>query len=104
LVVSDGLLYEETSLYETSKYETFRNSFRIKHKFVFKKLITLEGSHFWQQSLSSWDDYIIKSNATLSIKLKSWLSLTGALTYNKVNINRQENFLLNVGLSFEKYF
>jgi len=104
LVFSDGILYEESSLYDKPKYEVLRNSFRVKHKFVFKGLVTLEGAHFWQQALSSWEDYIIKSNTTLSIKLKNWLSLTAALTYNKLNINKKENLLLSVGLTFDKHF
>ena len=104
LLVSDGILYEESALYDTPKYQVLRNSFRLKHKFVFKGMVTLEGSHYWQQALSSWEDYIIKSNTTLSVKLKKWLSLTASLNYNKVNFNKKENLLLNVGLSFDKYF
>jgi len=104
IILSDGILYEETALYDNPKYEVLRNSFRVKHKFVFKNLVSLEGAHFWQQALSSWEDYIIKSNTTLSIKLKTWLSLTTVLTYNKQNINKKENLLFNVGLTVDKYF
>ncbi|MDF2455376.1 MAG: hypothetical protein K0R51_1369 [Cytophagaceae bacterium] len=102
--VSDGILYEETALYDTPKYEVLRNSFRVKHKFVYQNRITIEGAHFWQQALSSWEDYILKSNTTLSVKLKSWLSFTTTFTYNKQNINSKENLLFNLGLSFDKYF
>jgi len=108
-IVSDGILYEKSSMYENDElgrdqYETFRNSFRIKFHFVIKDRVTIDGSDFLQHSLSDKKDYIIKSNTSLSIKLQKWLSFTAALTYNKLNLTRRENLLFTYGLTFEKYF
>lgn len=108
LVVSDGLLYETSDLTlpqgGDDRYQTVRNSLRIKYRWVINNLVMLEGMHFWQPSLERFDDYIIRSNSALSIKLRKWLSLTTALTYNKLSRTNRENLLVNFGLSAEKYF
>ena len=85
-------------------YQTFRNSLRLQYKFVIKEIVVLEGRHFLQNSLSLGSDYIIKSNTALSVKLRSWLAVTAALTYNKLNRTNRENLLMNYGLTVEKYF
>lgn len=107
--VSDGLLYETSELYPqenitTTDYETLRNSFRLKFRFVFGEAVTLEGVNFLQHALSDRKDYIVRSNTNLSVKLYKWISLTIAVAYNKLNETRRENFLLNYGLTLEKYF
>jgi hypothetical protein len=104
LVFSDGPLYETSQLYDTAQYNTVRNSFRIRYRMVIRKNIILDGTNFQQQSLLSRQDYIIKSTNTLSVKLNTWLSLTVALTYNKLNITRKENLLCNFGFTFDRYF
>ena len=108
IVLSNGILYEYSNLKIDSvtddKYSTMRNSFRIKYHFVFNGIIILDGVHFWQQSLSSWDDYILKSSSSLSIKLKKWLNVTSALNYNKVNRTHSKNLLFTIGLSADYYF
>jgi len=108
LVVSDGLLYETSDLTLPQRgddqYQTVRNSLRIKYRWTINNLVMLEGVHFWQPSLERLDDYIIRSNSSLSIKLRKWLSLTTALTYNKLSRTGRENLLVNFGLSAEKYF
>lgn len=108
LVVSDGLLYETSDLKlaqgSDDHYQTVRNSLRIKYKWAINNLVILEGVHFWQPSLERFDDYIIRSNSSLSVKLRKWLSLTTALTYNKLSRTNRENLLVNFGLSAEKYF
>lgn len=108
LVVSDGLLYETSDLTlpqgVDDHYQIVRNSLRIKYRWVINNLVLLEGVHFWQPSLERFDDYIIRSNSALSIKLRKWLSLTTALTYNKLSRTNRENLLVNFGLSAEKYF
>lgn len=106
--ISDGILYDMGNLYlnDTTKdvYHTFRNSVRLLFRLSVKDMVVLEGSSFLQNSLSHGDDYIIRSDAKLSVKLKKWLSLTTALNYNKVNRTRHENLLLSYGLTLEKYF
>ncbi len=108
IVLSDGILYEYSNLKIDSitndEFNTMRNSLRLKYHFVFKGIITLDGVHFWQQSLSSWDDYILKSNSSLSVKLKKWLNITSGLNYNKVNRTKSKNLLFTIGLSVDYYF
>lgn len=110
LVISDGILYEYSSLYDTPEagldttYSTFRNSFRIKYRVVFTDGISLDGANFLQHSLSDRHDYIIKSQTNLNVKLASWLNFTAALTYNKLSTTRRENLLFTFGFTAEKYF
>ena len=109
LVLSNGLLYEKTALREPDKYdrlgyETVRNSFRLKNRLKIHDLITLEGVHFWQQSLSDSEDYILRTTNTISFRLKKWISLTVGLTYNKVKFTDSENLLFNYGLTLENIF
>jgi len=110
VVVSDGILYEASDLYDTPEtgldttYSTYRNSFRVKFRFVFKERVTLDGSNFLQHSLEDRHDYIVRSQTNLSVKLVKWLSFTTSVTYNKLNTTRRENLLITFGLSIEKYF
>ena len=108
LEVSDGFLYETSNLRLANDirdiYQTVRNSFRLKYRWDINKLVVWEGMHFWQPSLLRIDDYIIRSTSSLSVKLRAWLNLTAALTYNKINRTRRENLLVNFGLTAEKYF
>jgi hypothetical protein len=107
-VISDGILYEYSDLEDTvsshDRYHTLRNSLRLKYHFVWKGIIILDGVQFWQPSLSSQSDYIIKSTNSLSFKLKKWLNLTSSLIYNKVNRTQSKNLLFTVGLSADYYF
>lgn len=110
LVISDGILFEYSSLYDTPEagldttYSTMRNSFRLKYKIQFTEGINLDGTNFLQHSLSDRHDYIIKSQTHLNIKLASWLNFTAALTYNKLSATRRENLLVTFGFTAEKYF
>jgi hypothetical protein len=106
--LSNGLLYEGSNLNITDSvktiYNTLRNSLRIRHRFHINKLTTFEGTYFWQPSLYDKNDYILKAGTTLSVKLRTWLSLTAAANYNKVNRTKRESLLITFGLSAEKYF
>ncbi len=108
LNISNGILFENNDLLlkDTIQdvYHTFRNSLRVQYKFTISKIFVLEGTHYYQQSLSYLDDYILKSTNALSVKLRSWLALTAALNYNKINRTERENLFMNYGLTFEKYF
>ncbi|MFT3935668.1 MAG: DUF481 domain-containing protein [Chitinophagaceae bacterium] len=108
VVVSDGLLYEYSDLQIDSvtkdRYSTIRNSLRLKYHFVFGGIVILDGTHYWQQSLSTGNDYILKSNSSLSVKLKKWLNFTSTLIYNKVSRTDKRNLLFTIGLSADYYF
>ena len=108
LIVSDGVIFEASSLEPEpgvkDNYETIRNSLRVKHRWVINNIITLEGSHFWQPSFQDPKDYIIRSSTALSFKLKRWLNLSTALTYNRISRTDRENLLFNFGLVAETYF
>ncbi|GAA4918480.1 DUF481 domain-containing protein [Mucilaginibacter defluvii] len=108
LNISNGILYDKSDLMlnDTARedYHTYRNSLRIAFKFTINKLIVLESSSFLQNSLNKGDDYIIRSNNSLSFKMSKWLALTAALGYNRQNRTKSENLLFTYGLTLEKYF
>lgn len=109
VILSDGILYEKGDLYDdpetgSNEYEIFRNSFRLKFRFVIHEIVVIEGSDFLQHALSDRKDYIIKSNTSLSVKLKKWLSLTSAVAYNKLSVTGRENLLVTYGITIERYF
>ncbi len=110
VIVSNGILYEKSDLYDNietqtnDEYNTLRNSFRLKFRFLINEIFTIEGTDFLQHSLSDRKDYIIKSHTSISIKLLRWLHLTSSLTYNKQNRTVRENLLVNFGFTVERYF
>lgn len=108
LVISDGILFETSNLYNPlpgkTTYVTARNSLRIKYRWVILNSIVLDGMHFWQPALNSLSNYIVKSTGNLSVTLNKWLSLTTSVTYNRFNQTHRENLLINFGLTFQKYF
>ncbi len=109
LVVTDGLLYERSQLVEPDvhdriKYETWRNSFRIKYKILMMGKLSVDGSHFIQNALNDGKDYIIRSNTVVGWRLKKWLNLTMALTYNNVRITDRENLLFSYGITIDQLF
>jgi hypothetical protein len=101
---SDGVLYDQSDLLINDIYHTYRNSFRVNFHFSFHDVVVLDGSNFLQNSFDRGSDYIIKSTTTASFKIRKWISLTTALTYNKMNITNSQNLLLTYGLTIDKYF
>ena len=108
LNISDGILYEKSDIFlkDTIRdvYNTFRNSFRLSFQFDIKNIITVSAMSFYQNSLSNSNDYIIKSNLNLGVKMNKWLTLTTSFTYNRFNRTGKENTLFIYGLTLEKYF
>lgn len=108
LTVSDGILFETADLTDPTfgkeKYQTARNSLRVKYRFVIGKVITVEGSNFWQPSLLAFKDYILKFDNRLSFKLREWLNLTSAISYNRISRTDSENLLFTFGITLDKYF
>jgi len=108
IVLTDGILYEKSDLTEIDvngreKYETARNSFRLKYRFVIKDIFVIDGSNYLQNSFSDKHDYNIRSTTHLSVRVKKWLSLTASFTYNKIYITNSENLLFSYGLTLEKF-
>ncbi|WP_299255607.1 DUF481 domain-containing protein [uncultured Cytophaga sp.] len=107
--LSDGFVYEYNDYFPNADVsfrdsETLRNSFRAKYTLYVNKIITIRGNNIWQQSLKKENDYILKFTNSLDFKIKKWLSITIATTYNKINSTSRENFLLTYGLTFDKSF
>lgn len=102
--LSNGVLFDQSSLVELADYNTFRNSLRLQYHFLIKSIITIDGSHFLQNSYSRKGDYIIRSSTTLGLKIRKWISFTTALNYNRLNVTQRENLNLTYGLSIDKYF
>jgi hypothetical protein len=108
LNLSNGILYESSDLMlldgTKDVYKTWRNSFRLKYIFHIGKVFEITGTHFLQNSLSEKNDYNIRSQSGLGVKVFSWASITTAVTFNKLNRLHRENFLLTFGVNLRKYF
>jgi hypothetical protein len=106
--LSDGILYENSDLYNTetnsNRFSIARNSFRLKLRLLSKNIFTLDNINYLQHSLADKKDYIVKSTTTLSIKVKKWLSFTSAVNYNKLSVTHRENLTCTFGLTLENYF
>jgi hypothetical protein len=106
--ISEGILYERGDITDPiigqDRYQIPRNSLRFLYHWSLKERFIIDGTHFYQPSFKSTNDYIIQSSNNVSIKLKKWLSLTGAFVYNKVSRTKRENFQVSYGLSAETYF
>lgn len=108
LSLSDGFVYESSDLTDPvigkDIYQTVRNSFRLKLHWTYKDILAFDAAGFYQPSLASFKDYIIKSNNSLSIKLSKWLAINASVVYNKISRTNRENLLITYGLKIDKYF
>jgi hypothetical protein len=106
--VSDGILYEYSDLILEDTtwhiYDIARNSFRLQIKWNIKDVLVFSGTGFLQNSLRDERDYIIKSDLSLAVKLRKWLSLTSSYSFNKMSKTNTENSFLTYGIFIEKYF
>jgi hypothetical protein len=114
LLVSDGPIYEigdlfdslyggpNGTVYQRDMYHTFRNSFHLLYHWILQDRYTFDGSGFLENAFSNWNDYNLKLNASLSIKLKKWLSFTAAAAYNRFTRTRSQNTLLTFGLTIQR--
>jgi hypothetical protein len=110
LILSDGLLYERDDLYDSlyggpegstyqhDEYGTVRNSFRLLYHWNISDIVVLDGTGFIQNSLAHSGDYILKLNASISVKLKKWLSVTSTAQYNQFTRTRSRNDIITFGL------
>ncbi len=108
LELSDGFVFETSDLTDPvigrDVYQTVRNSLRVKYRWSYNNTFILEGTNFYQPSMLSLKDYIIKLNNKLSVKLNKWLAINATITYNKISRTNRENLLLTYGLTLEDYF
>lgn len=108
LVLSDGFIYEDGNLTDADlgerNYNLWRNSLRLKYRWVISDILILDGSAFLQPSISTRHDTILKSSTTLSVKIKKWLSISSALNYNRITLTGRENLLVTYGVIFERFF
>ncbi len=108
LNLSEGVLYEKSDLKLTDStnnvYAILRNSIRLRYRFVIGKIIVVDGADFLQNSLKDKNDYIINLSNNLSLKLRTWLSFTTSVIYNRINNTGRDNLLITFGLQAEKYF
>lgn len=108
LNLSNGIIYENSDIIldDTTRevYNTFRNSFRLSFRFKVRKIFTINGVGFLQNSLQFSNDYILKTNLSASVKLRSWFSFTAGMTYNRISRTERENFLFTYGITIDNYF
>ena len=107
LNLSNGILYETSSLRASAdgheSYNTFRNSFRLSFRVAVKNF-SLNGVHFLQNSLRYGQDYIIRSTTGVEVKLNKWISVNTSLVYNQFRRTGSETLLFTYGLAAQRYF
>jgi hypothetical protein len=108
LTVSEGFLYESNDIFKNEAdrvvYSTVRNSVKLELSANMKDRVSLNGNIFYQNSFNDGQDYILKSNLTLVMKLYKWINITAAYNYNRINITKRENVLVTYGITMERYF
>lgn len=108
IILTEGILYEDGNLIDRDlgerKYDVWRNSARLKYRWLIKDIFILDGSAFYQPSISTRHDTIFKSTTTLSIKVRKWLSLSSALTYNEITLTNRRNLIVTYGVVMERFF
>lgn len=102
--ISDGILYETSSILANNRYDTYRNSLRLQYRWKFRELLIFEGNNFLQNSLSNGNDYIVRSMNKLGLQLSKWISLNTTLNYNRMNLTQSENLNLTYGFTIDRYF
>jgi hypothetical protein len=106
--LSDGIIYEYSDIILTDtsieKYSTTRNSLRAQFKWNPGPYFSFNAHGFYQPSLQYGNDYIIRSDAAMSVKLKKWLSLSMAFNYNEISRTKKQNVFMTYGLTLERYF
>ncbi len=109
LLISNGILLERGSLFDKldkdwRDYSVVRNSFKLKFRFTIKDKIIFDGSNYVQHSLEDLQDYIIRSNTNINVKILRWLTFTTTFNYNKISVTQRENILWSFGLGVDTYF
>jgi hypothetical protein len=107
LNLSDGIIYDynDVLISDTIRdvYETYRNSFRLQVKYSIKNL-NFRTAAFIQNSFEYKNDFIIKGEMSLSIKVRRHLNFTMQGNYNRMSRTKKETIFLTYGLTYERYF
>lgn len=108
LNVTEGFIFENGSLIDKDlgerDYDVWRNSARFKYRWVIQDIIVLDGFVLYQPSISTSHDTIFKTATTLSIKVRKWLSLSSAFTYNEITLTDRRNLIITYGVVMERFF
>jgi hypothetical protein len=108
LNVTEGLIYETGSLLDRDlgerRYNVWRNSARFKYRWVIQDIVILDGFVLYQPSISTRNDVIFKTSTTLSVKVRKWLSLSSAFTYNEITLTDRRNLIVTYGVVMERFF
>jgi len=108
LNVTEGLIYETGNMIDRElgerHYDVWRNSARFKYRWVIQDFVILDGFVLYQPSISTRHDTIFKTSTTLSVKVRKWLSLSSALTYNEITLTDRRNLIVTYGVVMERFF
>ncbi len=106
--LTEGILYEKGNLIDRDlgerDYDVWRNSARVKYRWVIKDIIIFDGYAFYQPSISTRKDVIFKTASTLSVKVRKWLSLSSAITYNEITLTNRRNLVITYGVVLDRFF
>lgn len=108
LNVTEGIIFETGSLVDKDlgerDYDVWRNSARFKYRWVIQDIVILDGFVLYQPSISTRHDTIFKTATTLSVKVRRWLSLSSAFTYNEITLTDRRNLIVTYGVVMERFF
>lgn len=108
LNLSNGILFEygdlQTSDTTHRVYRILRNSVRLRFRWTYRDLLTLDGNNSLQNSLSDHNDYNLRSVTTLSLRLARWFNFTTSANYNRLNLTGRETLLITFGVTADRYF
>ncbi len=106
--LSDGLIYDYSEIIRSdttrSRYDTWRNSLRIRLKGNLQNKFSFNANGFYQPSIEYGNDYILRADVYLGIKIQKWLSFTVTFLYNEMSRTKAQNVFITYGLIIEKYF
>jgi hypothetical protein len=104
--ISEGFLYDYSDVLVQDSirdiYQTPRNSLRLQLKIWLGQRITFISTGFLQNSLETKNDYIVKGECALSLKLGKWFSINARCTYNRMSRTQKENLFITYGVLIEK--
>lgn len=108
LNLTEGILFENGNLIDRDlgerEYDVWRNSARFRYRWVIQDIVILDGFVLYQPSISTRHDTIFKTATTLSIKVRKWLSLSSAFTYNEITLTNRRNLIVTYGIVMERFF